>query len=109
MRYNPPFGTPEPPLGQYPRYINGNPVTGTEGSIPPARAFDEDQIEIVTVIQNTYNQLAADPSADPAVRDSLIPDHNKLHQLWDALQALFKAKYITTHIEKTVHGTGADF
>jgi hypothetical protein len=93
MRYNQPFGTPEPALGVYPRFVNGNPTTGTEGSIPPARAFDEDQIEIVTVIQNV----------------GLTPNHTELDQLWQALQLLIAKKYITTPITKTVHGVGADF
>jgi len=93
MRYSQPFGSPTPPLGVYPRYINGNPVTGTEGSIPPATAIDEDQIEIVTVIQNA----------------GLTPDHNDLTQLWQAIQSLIAQKYITTAITKRVHGAGADF
>jgi hypothetical protein len=80
-------------LGVYPRYINGNPVTGTEGSIPPATSFDEDQIEIVTVIQNA----------------GLTPDHNDLTQLWQAIQSLIAQKYITSPIVKKVHGAGADF
>ena len=93
MRYNQPYGTPEPPLGSYPRYVNGNPTTGTEGSIPPARAFDEDQIEIINVIANV----------------GLTPNHTELDQLWQALQILIARKYITTPITKTVHGVGADF
>jgi len=93
MRYSQPFGTPTPPLGSYPRYINGNPVTGTEGSIPPASAFDEDQIEIVTVIANV----------------GLTPDHSDLTQLWQAIQLLIQQKYITAPIVKKVHGPGADF
>jgi len=93
MRYSQPFGTPTPPLGVYPRFINGNPVTGTEGSIPPATAFDEDQIEIITVIQNA----------------GLTPDHNDLTQLWQALQNMIGQKYITSPIVKHVHGAGADF
>lgn len=93
MRYSQPYGTPQPPLGQYPRYINGNPVTGTEGSIPPATAFDEAQVEIVTVIANA----------------GLTPDHADLTQLWQALMALFAQRYITTQITKSVHGAGADF
>jgi hypothetical protein len=73
--------------------VNGNPVTGTEGSIPPATSFDEDQIEIVTVIQNA----------------GLVPDHNDLTQLWQAIQALIGQKYITTAVVRKVHGAGADF
>jgi hypothetical protein len=105
MRYNQPYGTPEPPLGSYPRYINGNPTTGTEGSIPPARAIDEPQIEIVEVISRAQAALAAEGL--PA--EGLIPTHDNLHQLWDAIQALIAKKYIASHITKTVHGAGADF
>lgn len=93
MRYSQPFGTPTPPLGSYPRFINGNPVTGTEGSIPPATAFDEDQIEILNVITGA----------------GITPDHNDLTQLWQAIQGLIAQKYITTPIIKKVHGPGADF
>jgi hypothetical protein len=93
LRYSQPFGTPAPPLGTYPRYVNGNPVTGTEGSIPPATAFDEAQVEIVTVISNA----------------GLVPDHADLTQLWQALMELFAQRYITTEIVKSVHGVGADF
>jgi len=93
MRYSQPFATPTPPLGTYPRYVNGDPVTGTEGSIPPATAFDETQIEIVNVISNV----------------GLTPDHNDLTQLWQAIQSLIGQKYITTPITKRVHGAGADF
>src|SRR5215475_14846020 len=93
MRYSQPFGTPTTPLGSYPRFINGNPVTGTEGSIPPASAFDESQIEIITVIANV----------------GLTPDHSDLTQLWQAIQILIAQKYITAPIVKKVHGPGADF
>jgi hypothetical protein len=68
-------------------------VTGTEGSIPPATAFDEDQIEIVTVIQNA----------------GLVPDHGDLTQLWQALQLMIAKRYITTPITKTVHVPNGDF
>jgi len=80
-------------VSAYPRYINGNPVTGTAGSIPPATSIDEDQIEILNVIINA----------------GLTPTHSDLTQLWQALQALFAQRYITTVITKTVHGSGADF
>jgi len=93
LRYSQPFGTPTPPLGVYPRFVNGNPVTGTEGSIPSATAFDEGQIEIVTVIANA----------------GLTPDHNDLTQLWQAIQGLIAQKFITTAVVKKVHGAGADF
>jgi hypothetical protein len=82
-----------PGTRQYSRYVNGNPVTGTEGSIPPATAFDESQVEIIEVIQ----------------RAGIVPTHNDLTQLWQALMALFSQKYISSPITKTVHGVGADF
>jgi len=99
MDYSSPYGTPPVPIvmppgtRNYSRYVNGNPVTGTEGSIPPATSFDESQIEIVEVI----------------MRAGIVPTHNDLTQLWQALEALFTQKYITSPITKTVHGTGADF
>ena len=82
-----------PGTRNYSRYVNGNPVTGTEGSIPPNTSFDESQIEIIEVIQ----------------RAGIVPTHNDLTQLWQALEALFAQKYITSPIVKFVHGAGADF
>jgi hypothetical protein len=99
MDFSQPYGTPPVPIvmppgtRSYSRYVNGNPVTGTEGSIPPATAFDEAQVEIVEVIQ----------------RAGIVPTHGDLTQLWQALMALFAQKYITSPITKTVHGVGADF
>jgi hypothetical protein len=96
VRYSQPYGVaevPVTPVANYPRYVNGNPVTGTAGSIPPNTAFDEDQIEILNVIINA----------------GLTPTHSDLTQLWQALLALFAQRYITTPIIKTVHGAGADF
>jgi len=102
MQYSQPFGVPPAPIipptrppdgSAWPRYVNGNPVTGTAGSIPPNTAFDEDQLEIVNVIINA----------------GLTPSHSDVTQLWQSLMALFAQKYITTAIIKTVHGSGADF
>src|SRR5262249_6437362 len=104
---SPPLGPPHPPLGNYPRFVNGDPVTGTEGSIPPASAIDEAQIEIVEVIRRTKaGEINTLPDPLPPLND---PDHNDLTQLWQALMQLFAQKWITTPIVKTVHGTGADF
>jgi len=99
MDYSPPYGTPPVPIvmppgtRNYSRFVNANPVTGAEGSIPPAPAFDESQIEIIEVIQ----------------RAGIVPTHGDLTQLWQALMALFAQKYITSPIVKTVHGVNADF
>jgi len=101
VRYSQPFGTPAPPEGQYPRYINGDPITGTEGSIPPATAFDEDQIEILNVIESV-RALGLIGAPGP-------PSHGDLTQLWQAINAFFNKQYITTAITRTVYGAGADF
>jgi hypothetical protein len=45
MDYNQPYGTP---AGS--PYVNGNPATGVQGSIPPAAAFEAPQREIVNLI-----------------------------------------------------------
>jgi hypothetical protein len=47
MLYNQPYGISDPDAP----YINGNPSTGTMGSIPPAWAVEHDQREIVNVIK----------------------------------------------------------
>jgi len=102
MRYSQPYGLPDPPAippsrppdgSGWPRYVNGNPVVGLAGSIPPATSFDEDQLEIINVIINA----------------GLVPTHADLTQLWQSLEILFARQFITTPIVKTVHGPGADF
>ena len=49
MEYNAPFDQPGIPDAPY---VNGNPRTGTEGSIPPAAAFEYPQREIVNFIKD---------------------------------------------------------
>jgi hypothetical protein len=46
MKYEPPYGAP----GSNDPYINGNPATGTMGSIPPAASIENPQREIVNFI-----------------------------------------------------------
>jgi hypothetical protein len=46
MKYEPPYGSP----GSNDPYINGNPSTGTMGSIPPAASIEYPQREIVNFI-----------------------------------------------------------
>ena len=52
MQYNQPYGITDPNAP----YINGNPATGTMGSIPPAASIEYDQREIVAVIQYAFNK-----------------------------------------------------
>jgi hypothetical protein len=46
MKYVPPYGTSDPDAP----YINGDPSTGTEGSIPPADAFNEPLRELHNLV-----------------------------------------------------------
>ena len=69
MKYNAPYGVSDPNAP----YINGNPSTGTMGSIPPAESIEYPQREIVEVI--TAAGLAP-------------PDNADLHQLAKAIQSL---------------------
>jgi hypothetical protein len=46
MKYQPPYGIADPDAS----YINGNPASGIEGSIPPAAAIEQPMREIVNVI-----------------------------------------------------------
>ena len=46
MKYEAPYGVSDPNSS----YINGNPATGTMGSIPPAASIENPQREIVNLI-----------------------------------------------------------
>jgi len=70
MQYSPPFGAPVVPGGA--PYVNGNPVTGTQGSIPPAGSIEYPQREIVNAI----------------VAAGLTPSNNNLSQLLQAIELL---------------------
>jgi len=75
LDYNPPFGSAVVPGGA--PYINGNPVTGTQGSIPPAGSIEFPQREIVNAI----------------VGAGLTPSNNNLSQLLAAIQLLGRIPY----------------
>ena len=49
MKYNQPYGVSDPNAP----YINGNPSTGTMGSIPPAASIEHPQREIVNFIRDS--------------------------------------------------------
>jgi hypothetical protein len=66
MKYNQPYGAP----GSNDPYVNGNPATGTQGSIPPAAAIEYPQREIVAAISAA----------------GLTPDNADLGQLLKALK-----------------------
>ncbi len=58
MKYNQPYGVSDPNAP----YVNGNPSTGTMGSIPPAASIEYPQREIVNFISD--NGLAPPDNAD---------------------------------------------
>ena len=62
MKYKQPYGVSDPNAA----YINGNPSTGTMGSIPPAASIENPQREIVNFINDS----------------GLTPTDADLHQLW---------------------------
>lgn len=66
MKYNQPYGVSDPNAP----YINGNPSTGTMGSIPPAASIENPQREIVNFIS----------------RSGLTPADSDLTQLAKAVQ-----------------------
>lgn len=83
MKYQPPFkygATPAVP-GIHSddadaAYVNGDPTTGEEGSIPPAEAFEHPLREIMAVITDA----------------ALVPSHTDLTQLLQAIKKLARAE-----------------
>jgi hypothetical protein len=68
MKYNQPYGISDPEAP----YINGNPATGTMGSIPPAASIEFPQREIVKLITDS----------------GLTPDNGDLTQLMKAMKRI---------------------
>jgi hypothetical protein len=68
MKYEQPYGVSDPNAA----YINGNPATGTMGSIPPAASIENPQREIVNTIADT---------------GLIVPSDADLHQLAKAIQS----------------------
>jgi hypothetical protein len=66
MKYVPPLGSSDPNIG----YVNGNPATASEGSIPPAAAFEDPQREIVNMISDSQQ----------------VPTDQDLHQMTRAIR-----------------------
>jgi hypothetical protein len=67
LKYNQPFGVSDPNAA----YINGNPSTGTSGSIPPAASIEYPQREIVNFITSS----------------GLVPSNGDLNQLAESVQS----------------------
>jgi hypothetical protein len=67
MQYNQPFDQPSNPNASY---VNGNPSSGTPGSIPPAATFEYPQREIVNLITDA----------------GIAPTNADLHQVSKSIQ-----------------------
>ena len=68
MKYEQPWGVSDPNAS----YINGNPSTGTMGSIPPAASIENPQREIANLITDA---------------GALVPADTDLHQLGKSIQS----------------------
>lgn len=68
MKYFQPYGVSDPEGS----YVNGNPTTGTMGSIPPAESIEHPQREIVNFIKDSAR---------------LTPSPSDLHQLGKSIQS----------------------
>src|SRR4051812_10264098 len=107
MKYNQPYGVSDVDAP----YVNGNPSTGTMGSIPPAASIEHDQREVVEVISRAnsrgYKDFTDTPCAVPATGD--------LQQLRKAVEGFVRAlpiefsDLIDTFVTFTVHGASPDF
>lgn len=83
MKYVQPYGVPDPNAS----YVNGDPSTGSAGSIPPAAAFEHPQREILAVI------AAA----------GLTPNGVVLTQLRDAILSLIASQTTSTPDSALIH------
>ena len=88
MLYNQPYGITDTNAA----YINGNPSTGTMGSIPPASAIEFDQREIVAVIQYAANLGLIDYANQVCQQ----PSNADLQQLLKAIYGMINVNKLTT-------------
>lgn len=87
MKYNQPFGVSDPDAA----YVNGNPSTGTMGSIPPAASMEYDQREIVSVIQWAYDNGYYDQNSQLCA----APSNSDLSQLLKAIFGISNSRLLT--------------
>jgi hypothetical protein len=101
MLYNQPYGVSDPNAS----YINGNPSTGTAGSIPPAASIEHDQREIVNVIQWAFDHGYIDMDGNPCG----APSSAILDQLLKALFGIMNSTLLRAPQTYYVDGTnGSD-
>jgi hypothetical protein len=101
MKYVQPYGISDPNAP----YINGNPTTGTMGSIPPAASIEHDMREIVAVIQYAADHGLID--FNNAVCQN--PSEADLQQLLKAIFGLSNRQRVVVPFTFYVNGaTGND-
>jgi hypothetical protein len=101
MKYNQPYGISDPNAA----FINGNPTTGTMGSIPPAESIEYDQREVVAVIQWAHDHGYFD-YANVACAN---PSNTDLTQLLKAIFGIFNSNKLTAPQHYYVNtATGSD-
>jgi len=120
LKYNQPYGVSDPEAP----YVNGNPSTGTMGSIPPAASIEHPQREIVNLIldaaavepnEGDLHQLGKSLQSgkitygvDIGVVNALIvPVHPIPDDYYDGMQVRFKAKFAPTAATTLDAGRGA--
>lgn len=104
MKYNQPYGLDEEVALYSVPYVNGNPTTGTMGSIPPAASIEHGQREIVAVIQwafdHGYYDYAAQLCQAPTTAD--------LTQLLKAIFGIMNSRLLTAPRDYYVDGVSGN-
>jgi hypothetical protein len=105
MKYNQPYGMPEETTLYSVPFINGNPSTGTMGSIPPAASIEYDQREIIAVIQWAYDHGYRDYAAQLCA----APTNADLTQLLKAIFGIMNSRLLQAPRDYYVDGvSGSD-
>lgn len=105
MKYNVPYGLSDETTLYGVPYVNGNPSTGTMGSIPPAASIEYPQREIVAVIQYAYDHALIDYTGTPCAS----PDNADLKQLLKAIYGLSHQTALSGNVVFYVNSaTGSD-
>lgn len=100
MKYSQPWGIVDPNAA----YFNGNPTTGTQGSIPPAASIEHDQREIVEVIKWAYEHGYRDSTGTLCA----APTDLDLTQLRKALQGFMNADKLALNLTYYVNDATGD-
>jgi hypothetical protein len=100
LLYNAPFGNSDNDAS----YVNGNPSTGTMGSIPPAASIEHPQREIVKVIQWAYDNKYTDMDGNFCE----APNFNLLDQLLKAMFGITNSRILRAPQTYYVNASGGN-